>query len=185
MAALRQTEESGGLNLPVAVSRLVDDLRRQSGLHVDREETGAQRDLEPYVERALIRIVGEALRNVAQHASARNAKVVLRYQEEQVVVTIEDDGKGFASNELDTAEERGHYGIVGMRERAEGVGGQLVVRSEEGRGTIVRASIPYRAASEEPTPAWADTVEDTEQRGAIEDIERTEKASFLGRLFGR
>ena len=185
MAALRQTEESGGLNLPVAVSRLVDDLRRQSGLHVDLEETGAQRDLEPYVERALIRIVGEALRNVAQHASARNAKVVLRYQEEQVVVTIEDDGKGFASNELDTAEERGHYGIVGMRERAEGVGGQLVVRSEEGRGTIVRASIPYRAASEEPTPAWADTVEDTEQRGAIEDIERTEKASFLGRLFGR
>src|SRR5207237_272478 len=130
MAALRQTEESGGLNLPVAVSRRVDDLRRQSGLHVDLEETGAQRDLEPYVERALIRIVGEALRNVAQHASARNAKVVLRYQEEQVVVTIEDDGKGFASNELDTAEERGHYGIVGMRERAAGVGGQLVVRSE-------------------------------------------------------
>src|SRR5438445_567965 len=185
MAALRQTEESGGLNLPVAVSRLVDDLRRQSGLHVDLEETGAQRDLEPYVERALIRIVGEALRTVAQHGNARNAKVVLRYQEEQVVVTIEDDGKGFASNELDTAEERGHYGIVGMRERAEGVGGQLVVRSEGGRGPSVRASIPYRAASEEPTPAWADTVEDTEQRGAIEDIERTEKASFLGRLFGR
>src|SRR5919204_1990242 len=185
MAALRQTEESGGLNLPVAVSRLVDDLRRQSGLHVDLEETSTQRDLEPYVERALIRIVGEALRNVAQHAGASNAKVVLRYQEEQVAVTIEDDGKGFASDELDTAEERGHYGIVGMRERAEGVGGQLVVRSEQGRGTIVRASIPYRAPSEEPTPTWADTVEDTEHRGAIEDVERNEKASFLGRLFGR
>jgi hypothetical protein len=101
-----------------------------------------------------------------------------------VVATIEDDGKGFESNELPTAEERGHYGIVGMRERAEGVNGQLVVRSESGRGTIVRASIPYRVAAGE-TPGWSDTVEDTDQRGAIEDLERTEKASFLGRLFGR
>ena len=185
MAALRQTEETGGLNLPVAVARLVDDLRRQSGLHVDLEETGQQRELEPYVERSLIRIVGEGLRNVAQHAGASNAKVVLRYDEEQVVATIEDDGKGFDSNELETAEERGHYGIVGMRERAEGVGGQLVVRSESGRGTIVRASIPYRAPSEEGTPSWTETVEDSERRGAIEDVERSEKASFLGRLFGR
>src|SRR5262249_43424224 len=79
MAALRRPEEGGGLNLPVAVARLVDDLRRQSGLHVDLEETGTERDLEPYIERALIRIVGEALRNVAQHAGATNAKVVLRY----------------------------------------------------------------------------------------------------------
>ena len=185
MAALRQTEESGGLNLPVAVSRLVDDLRRQSGLHVDLDETGTPRDLEPFIERALIRIVGEGLRNVAQHAGATNAKVVLRYDDDQVVATIEDDGKGFEANELETAEERGHYGIVGMRERAEGVGGQLVVRSEPGRGTIVRASIPYRAAAEEGTPAWTDTVEDTDQHGAIEDVERGEKASFLGRLFGR
>ena len=185
MAALRQTEESGGLNLPVAVSRLIDDLRRQSGLTVVLEETGTERDLEPFVERALIRIVGEGLRNVAQHAGATNAKVVLRYDSDQVVATIEDDGKGFESTELETAEERGHYGIVGMRERAEGVGGQLVVRSEAGRGTIVRASIPYRAVTEEGTPAWADTVEDTDQHGAIEDVERSEKASFLGRLFGR
>jgi signal transduction histidine kinase len=185
MAALRQTEEAGGLNLPVTVARLVDDLRRQSGLHVDFEETGAERELEPFVERAVIRIVGEGLRNVGQHAGASNAKVILRYGDDQVVATIEDDGKGFDSNELSTAEERGHYGIVGMRERAEGVGGQLVVRSEPGRGTIVRASIPYRGAADEATPSWADTVEDSERQGAIEDIERSEKASFLGRLFGR
>lgn len=185
MAALRQAAEAGGLNLPVTVARLVDDLRRQTGLHVDFEETGVARELEPFVERAVIRIVGEGLRNVGQHSGATNAKVVLRYDDDQVVATIEDDGKGFEASELTTAEERGHYGIVGMRERAEGVGGQLVVRSEPGRGTIVRASIPYRGSSDEPTPAWADTVEDTEHRGAIEDVERTEKASFLGRLFGR
>jgi signal transduction histidine kinase/GAF domain-containing protein len=185
MAALRQTEENGGLNLPVTVARLADDLRRQSGVHVDFEETGAQRPLEPFVERAVIRIIGEGLRNIGQHSGASNAKVMLRYDEDQVVATIEDDGKGFEANELQTAEERGHYGIVGMRERAEGVGGQLVVRSESGRGTIVRASIPYRGTTETATPAWAETVEDTDHRGAIEDVERSEKASFLGRLFGR
>lgn len=185
MAALRQTEESGGLNLPVTVARLADDLRRQSGVHVDFEEAGSARQLEPFVERAVIRIIGEGLRNVGQHSGAANAKVILRYDDEQVVATIEDDGKGFESNELQTAEERGHYGIVGMRERAEGVGGQLVVRSEPGRGTIVRATIPYRVTVGGESPSWTDTVEDTEQRGAIEDLDRTEKASFLGRLFGR
>lgn len=185
MAALRQTEESGGLNLPVTVARLADDLRRQSGVAVDFEETGNERQLEPFVERAVIRIIGEGLRNVGQHSGASNAKVILRYDDEQVVATIEDDGKGFESNELNTAEERGHYGIVGMRERAEGVGGQLVVRSEPGRGTIVRATIPYRVAVDGTPAGWNDTVEDTDQRGAIEDLERTEKASFLGRLFGR
>jgi signal transduction histidine kinase len=185
MAALRQTEESGGLNLPVTVARLADDLRRQSGVAVDFEEAGAQRQLEPFVERAVIRIIGEGLRNVGQHSGASNAKVILRYDDEQVVATIEDDGKGFESNELSTAEERGHYGIVGMRERAEGVGGQLVVRSESGRGTIVRATIPYRVTVDGAPSGWAQPIEDTDQRGAIEDLERTEKASFLGRLFGR
>jgi signal transduction histidine kinase len=185
MAALRQTEETGGLNLPVTVARLADDLRRQSGLAVDFEENGNERPLEPFVERAVIRIIGEGLRNVGQHSGASNAKVILRYDDEQVVATIEDDGKGFESNELNTAEERGHYGIVGMRERAEGVGGQLVVRSEPGRGTIVRATIPYRVAIDGTPPGLTDTVEDTDQRGAIEDLDRTEKASFLGRLFGR
>src|SRR5205823_14255095 len=155
------------------------------GLHVDLDETGTPRDLEPFIERALIRIVGEGLRNVAQHAGGTNAKVVLRYDDDQVVATIEDDGKGFEATELETAEERGHYGIVGMRERAEGVGGQLVVRSEAGRGTIVRASIPYRATAGDVTPGWTGSVDDAEQPGPIEDIERSEKAGFLGRLFGR
>ncbi|MEK7863646.1 MAG: GAF domain-containing sensor histidine kinase, partial [Chloroflexota bacterium] len=140
MAALRQSEH-GALNLPVTLGRLVDDLRRQTGLHVDMEEHGPQRELEPIVERAVIRIVGEALRNVAQHASATKAKVALLYGPEGAVVTIEDDGKGFdVDGTFSSAEGRGHFGVVGMRERAEAAGGQLVVRSEPGHGTIVRAS---------------------------------------------
>jgi signal transduction histidine kinase len=184
MAALRQSE-TGALNLPVTLSRLVDDLRRQTGLQVEMEESGPQRELEPIVERAVIRIVGEALRNVAQHAGANKAKVSLIYGSEGVVVTIEDDGKGFdVEHTFGSAEGRGHFGVVGMRERAEAAGGQLVVRSETGHGTIVRASIPYSSLAAVPGMTGG-PIEDVEQQPVGEDQVTSDKGSFFARLFGR
>jgi len=183
MAALRQSE-TGALNLPVTLGRLVDDLRRQTGLTVEMEESGPQRELEPIVERAVIRIVGEALRNVAQHAGAKQAKVALLYGPEGVVVTIEDDGKGFDVEQTFTsAEGRGHFGVVGMRERAEAAGGQLVVRSETGHGTIVRASIPYTNLAAVPG-ATSGPIEDVEQQPGVEDQDTSDKG-FFTKLFGR
>lgn len=183
MTALRQSE-TGGLNLPVTLGRLVDDLRRQTGLQVQMEENGEPRELDAAVERAVIRIVGEALRNVAQHAGANTAKVALLYDQDGVVVTVEDDGKGFDVDEtFRGAEERGHFGVVGMRERAEAANGHLVMRSEPGKGSIVRASIPYafegvRAATESGSAAEAD--------GRPEAAEvAPEHVGFFARLFGR
>ncbi|HEY6958993.1 MAG TPA: GAF domain-containing protein [Candidatus Limnocylindria bacterium] len=182
MAALRQSE-TGALNLPVTLGRLVDDLRRQTGLHVEMDESGSQRELEPIVERAVIRIVGEALRNVAQHASASHAKVALQYGAEGVVVTIEDDGRGFdVEHTFSSAEARGHFGVVGMRERAEAAGGQLVVRSEAGHGTIVRSSIPYTNLA--AVPGLPGPIEDVEQQ-PVEDQDTGERGGFFTRLFGR
>jgi signal transduction histidine kinase len=184
MAALRQSE-TGALNLPVTLGRLVDDLRRQTGLQVEMEESGPQRELEPIVERAVIRIVGEALRNVAQHAGANKAKVALIYGSEGVVVTIEDDGKGFdVDATFGTAEGRGHFGVVGMRERAEAAGGQLVMRSETGHGTIVRASIPYQNLATVPGMTGRPT-EDVELRPGVEDQDTSDRGGFFTRLFGR
>jgi len=179
MSALRQNDSGGALNLPVTVARLVDELRRQSGLAVEMEETGTEHELASSVQRAVLRIVGEALRNVSQHAHAQHSKLVLQYEPTEVVVTIEDDGDGFDADEiLDSAEATGHFGVVGMRERAESVGGVLVVRSEPGRGTIIRASIPYESVSAQVTPLQPDAV--------IEDKESpSERAGFLSRLFGR
>jgi signal transduction histidine kinase len=183
MAALRQSE-TGALNLPVTLGRLVDDLRRQTGLQVEMEESGPQAELEPIVERAVIRIVGEGLRNVAQHAGANKAKVALIYGSEGVVVTIEDDGKGFdVDATFGTAEGRGHFGVVGMRERAEAAGGQLVMRSETGHGTIVRASIPYQNLAGVPGMTTA-TIEDVDHQ-PIEDQDTADRGGFFTRLFGR
>ena len=94
MSALR-AKEGGDINLPSTVARLVDDVRRQTGLRVEMEEQGAERELEPPLERAVMRIVGESLRNVAQHAHASAAKLRLNYEATEIVIVVEDDGVGF------------------------------------------------------------------------------------------
>ena len=183
MTALRQSE-TGGLNLPVTLGRLVDDLRRQTGLQVQMEESGQPRELDAVVERAVIRIVGEALRNVAQHAGASTAKVALLYDQDGVVVTVEDDGKGFDVDEtFRGAEDRGHFGVVGMRERAEAASGHLVVRSEPGKGSIVRASIPYATESVRVVNFGRRATDKVETPETAE--EGAERVGFFARLFGR
>lgn len=146
MGALRHST-SGGLGLPTTVARLIDDLRRQSGLSVDMQEVGSERELTPDLQRAVIRIVGEALRNVAQHAKAQTATVTLSYGTDSVTVTIADDGAGFdAPTVTESAESNGHFGLVGMRERAEAVGGTVTIQSAEGTGAMITATIPYEAS---------------------------------------
>ncbi|HEV8670330.1 MAG TPA: sensor histidine kinase [Candidatus Limnocylindria bacterium] len=183
MTALRQSE-TGGLNLPVTLGRLVDDLRRQTGLHVQMEESGSARELDAVVERAVIRIVGEALRNVAQHAGASTAKVALLYDQDGVVVTVEDDGRGFDVEEtFRGAEDRGHFGVVGMRERAEAAGGQIVVRSEPGKGSIVRASIPYASEATSVVNYGRRSTDVVAHAEAADP--GPERVGFFSRLFGR
>lgn len=181
MTALRQSE-SGALSLPITLARLIDDTRRQTGLAIELEEVGVERELSAPVERALIRIVGEALRNVAQHAGASRARVTLGYETGGIAVSVEDDGAGFDSDQLlSNAEERGHFGIIGMRERAEGVGGQLVIKSAVGQGTVIRATIPYTGGQPVASPDALST-----EPELIEDVEAPgERSGFLSKLFGR
>jgi signal transduction histidine kinase len=145
MGALRQSAP-GGLGLPTTVARLIDDLKRQTGLAVDMQELGSERELAPDLTRAITRIVGEALRNVSQHARANRATVTLSYGETEVMVTVADDGTGFDIASVASAEGNGHFGLTGMRERAEGVGGQVTVTSAPGIGTTIEATIPYDAS---------------------------------------
>lgn len=146
MGALRQSAP-GGLGLPTTVARLIDDLRRQTGLAVEMQEQGSEHELEADLQRAVVRIVGEALRNVAQHAGARHATVTLSYRDTDVVVTVADDGAGFDLPSMSaSAEANGHFGLIGMRERAEAVAGRLMVTSTPGSGTTVEATIPYEAS---------------------------------------
>jgi signal transduction histidine kinase len=176
MGALRQSG-SGGLSLPSTVARLIDDLKRQTGLPVEMAELGTERELPAETQRAVIRIVGEALRNVAQHAAAKHATVTIRYEEREVVVTITDDGAGFdPDGAAVTAEAGGHFGLVGMRERAAAAGGTLEVESAAGAGTTVRATLPYEAGRPYVRPQTV---------APVAAVPTEAKPGILARLFGR
>lgn len=94
----------------------------------------------PPVEIQLLRIVQEALTNTRKHSRASRAWVRLEADGEAAVINIEDDGQGFDPERIDREE---HYGVHMMRERAEGVGGDLQILTETGRGTSVVVRLPF------------------------------------------
>jgi signal transduction histidine kinase len=99
------------------------------------------------IETALYRIGQEALNNVAKHAQAGNATVLLDRSAGRVSLIVEDDGIGF-----DVAEQLGlrqRFGVTGMRERALLLGGEFDIESTSGKGTTVVARIPLPPRLEE------------------------------------
>jgi signal transduction histidine kinase/YHS domain-containing protein len=103
---------------------------------------GMQRRLAPQSELALFRILQEAWTNIRRHAQARRADVTFAYTPDALVVTIGDDGRGFMPP-ADAEAPDGHWGLRGMRERAELTGGTLTIRSQPGQGTSIVVHIPY------------------------------------------
>jgi PAS domain S-box-containing protein len=93
------------------------------------------------VETQLYRITQEALNNVAKYAHARNVSVVIDLRDDDLVLIVEDDGCGFDLASA-TTPGRAAFGLVGMRERAQIIGGRLRVETAPGHGTSVFAHVP-------------------------------------------
>ena len=100
---------------------------------------GTYRPLPPAVEGELLRIAQEAVTNVVRHAAAAHIEILLNFTPRSVKMTITDDGHGFAADAPAIA--NGHFGITGMRERAQQIGGSLTVTSKEGEGTQVQVEV--------------------------------------------
>ena len=94
----------------------------------------------------VLRIVQEALANIAKHAHARQAWLTIDQQRGKVVVVVEDDGAGPAT--ADPASDASHYGLDIMRQRAASLGGHLDVRARDGGGTRVHLEFPASASAE-------------------------------------
>jgi signal transduction histidine kinase len=94
---------------------------------------------------ALYRIAQEALHNVGRHSEASRVTLFFGPVDGGAArLVVADDGAGLPEDWLEVAEERGSYGMVGMRERAELIGGRLTVTSRPGRGTTVEVVVPAR-----------------------------------------
>jgi len=129
------------LGLPAALERYVADCRGRFHLRIDLAIRGlGETRLPPELETALYRIVQESLTNVARHAQAATASVLIERRDGAVRAIVEDDGRGFDPGTAGTAEQR--LGLYGIRERAELLGGKLTIESEPGRGASLFVEIP-------------------------------------------
>ena len=127
-----------------ALEMLVGTARRGQALRVELQVMGRVRRLPPEMELAAYRIAQEALHNVRQHAKADRAWVEARFEERELVLSVRDDGQGFVPPDLPDAMAReGHFGLMGMQERALLYGGSLSIRSAPSQGTHVTLRLPY------------------------------------------
>lgn len=133
------------LGLGAAIESHARSLAEMTGLDIDVDAgRGPRGALSPEAELALYRICQEGLSNVARHADADHAWIRLTWEDDAVVVTIEDDGQGFDVDDVLEQEDRG-LGLFGMLERADYLGGRVDIESAPGAGTRVRAVVPVRA----------------------------------------
>jgi signal transduction histidine kinase len=127
-----------------ALEMLTKEAGQEENLSVRLTVSGAVRRLPPELELAAYRIVQEALNNVVQHAQASQAWVRVSFEAENLVLYVGDDGQGFEAPDLpDALARQGHFGLMGIQERAFLYGGQMSIRSAPGDGTEVTVTIPY------------------------------------------
>lgn len=127
------------LGLAAALEHLIREWQARHKTPVDLLIHAGQERLPGEIETAIYRIVQESLTNVARYSKARTVSVLVERRGGDVIALVEDDGQGF-----DAAQIIGdrHLGLVGMRERAELLGGKLTLESQPGAGTSVHVQIP-------------------------------------------
>jgi signal transduction histidine kinase len=136
-----QTGTAGALG--PALTQLVGRAAEATpGIAVRVQVEGTAVPLDRHVSRELLRIAQEALSNALHHAAARHIDVRLCYDHECVKLTVSDDGRGFDPGAAPGA-GAGHFGLVGMRERASSIGA-FAVDSQPGKGTKVEVTVTMR-----------------------------------------
>lgn len=132
------------LGLIAALEMLVRETGQSSGLPVDFNSSGTERRLPAEVELALYRMVQEALNNAVHHAQARHLTVRMEFNSQAARLEITDNGKGFEVPKTPAEfTPQGHFGLLGLYERAELIGAHLEIRSSPGKGTHLSIDLPF------------------------------------------
>ena len=136
-------------DLAMAISTLGEELTTDSGDHRPAFRVsveGESRNLHPILRDEIYKIAAETLRNAFRHSQARQIEVEVRYDNEQFRLRVRDDGKGIDPAILSSRGSEGHFGLLGMKERATLIGGKLAVWSELDAGTEVELRVPAGTA---------------------------------------
>jgi len=135
------------LGLIPALRSCMEQCAKESGLRVSMTACAKVEELNADRRTVLYRIAQEALTNVARHARAGTVSVHIRELPNAINMQIHDDGRSFDVERLLNAKKSKRMGLLGMRERAEMVGGTFEIESAPGHGTTVTARIPFRNGS--------------------------------------
>lgn len=130
------------LGLVPALDWLADRMERFDSVRPRITVKGERRRLSPETELALFRIAQEALNNVVKHAQATQVDIHLSFQPHKVTMSVTDNGRGFILPSWKDAVARGQLGLLGMRERAQLVNGNVQVSSDPGKGTSILLEVP-------------------------------------------
>lgn len=129
------------LSLAETVAREVERFTTATGIPCALDMSPASVAAEQHRDH-VVRCVSEGLANITRHAQATQVWVSIRENEDQLHITVRDNGRGFDSGGDMTA---GHYGLLGLRERARLANGQLTMESEPGKGTTLQMTLPAQA----------------------------------------
>ena len=128
--------------LDTALQVEVQRFEAEGGGTTEFNISGKLRELPPEVQTVLLRICQESLTNIRRHAEASEVSVNLKYQADEVLLSVQDNGIGFDLATVQHEKNAVSFGLIGMRQRAEQLEGQLVVDSTKNKGTLVQLTIP-------------------------------------------
>ena len=134
-----RSEELQKKDLPAALGDTTRRLTADTGVEAVVDVTGPLQPLPVSVETNLLRIGQEAVNNAVRHAQASRIHVGLNFDTRSVQLSVSDNGRGFDPNEQAAD---GHFGLIGMRERADEIGGVLTIQSADQRGTKITIDVP-------------------------------------------
>lgn len=132
------------LGLVTALEMLALEVSQTSNIPVTFNRQGSEQRLDPKVELALYRMVQEALNNIVRHSQATQAAVNLSFSPKEINLRVTDNGKGFKVPKTPAEfAPSGHYGLLGLQERAELTGATLKIQSSPGQGSEILIYLPF------------------------------------------
>ncbi len=150
-----RSRELEQFDLASALRRSAEQVVEGTEINLEFHTTGEPNGLPEVVEENVLRIGQEALTNIAKHARATRVTIALEFNRRALVLRVEDNGVGFEQSEAALPGE-GHFGLLGMSERAKRLAGGLAINSVPGRGTSIVVEIPLEPGA---VPARAEAVQ--------------------------
>lgn len=137
-------EKASEVSLQEAIAGIAQQISQESGVAVTCEVTGRPFVLSEVAVHELVMTVREAIYNAVLHARPRKVETQVCFTRNELTIDVRDDGAGF---DMETAHQRDsrHYGLLGMEERVQAVGGTLNLESSSGRGTHLQVRVPRKA----------------------------------------